>query len=386
MMQVGISAEFLGVKSCGPETYTRNLLYGLSQIEGKHQFFPYLAAPQARALVPPALNLTPRMVRPYSAWVRIPVTLPMELLRRPVDLFHAQQWGPLWGPCPLVVTIHDLSWKAVPQTYPKALRWRLSYLVKATVKKSLRVITSSRSTTDDLMRLYNVPAEKIRLIYPALDSTLAPVTDPEEISRVRASYSISRPYILYFGVIEPKKNVDRLIRAYVALRRERWIPHQLVIAGRAGWLSESIFALVDSLRLREDIIVTGEVPQHNVAALYSGAEVFAYLSSAEGFGYPPLEAMAYGVPVLAADRTSLPEVLADGALLVDPLNDGQVTSALRDLLIQDDLRKRLRMKGFERVRQFHPTAAARQVVAVYEECYAEIRGAKENFNRLSSAR
>ena len=371
-MRVGITAEFIGVKSCGPATYTRNLLVGLAGLTTAHQFYPYLATRAAFEQMPRVSHITPRMVGPYNAWLRVPVTLPLELLRQRVDLLHAQGWAPPWCPCPVVLTVHDLSWETTPQTYTRAMRWRLTLLVRTSVRRAVRIITSSRHSAQDLMRLYHVAHEKIRVIYPALDPTLTRVTDVDALARTQRRYGISGPYLLYLGVIEPKKNIDRLIRAYATLRERQAAP-RLVIAGRLGWLAQPIVELGRALARNGDILFTGKVAQEDIAALYSGADAFAFLSSSEGFGYPPLEAMACGTPTVVSNLTSLPEVVGDAALLVNPLDTEAIAQALSCLLNDVALRRHLQTAGYERSRQFQPERLASQVVAVYEECDAEAR-------------
>lgn len=367
-MQIGIAAEFVGVKSCGPATYTRNLLQGLAELETDHRFVAYLASERGRAMVPETATTTSRIVPPYNAWLRLSLSLPAELLRRPVDLLHAQGWAPPWSPCPMVATIHDILWETHPAAYTPALRWRLSRLVRHTARQALRVITSSHYSAGQLMRLYGVPAEKIRVIYPALSPAMASPASPAEVDRVRRHYGLTGPYILNLGVIEPKKNVDKLLLAYAALQRSGPLEHQLVIAGPTGWLAEPVLTMARGLGLGQAIRLLGEVPAADIAALYTGADVFAFLSAAEGFGYPPLEAMACGTPVLAANATSLPEVLGEAALLVDPLQPEQVQHSLERLCQEAALRQRLRSAGLGRVRDFQPAPLARQVVSVYEEC------------------
>ncbi len=370
MMRVGISCEFMGVKRNGTATYSRNLLRGLAQLGGEHEFYPYLSARAALPLVPGVAHMPPRMVYPYNAAIRLGLTLPLELLRRRVDLLHAQGWGPFWSPCSTVLTVHDIGWERFPEIYPRALALRLSYLVRASARRAIRIIASSHYTADDLKRLYQVPAEKIRVIYPATDPSIARVAEPAAIERVRARYGIPSRYILYVGSIEPKKNVHRLIEAYAALRRARPIEHSLVIAGKPLWLSKPIVDLPAQLGLEQHVVFTGPVRQEDLAALYSGADVFAFLGMYEGFGYPPLEAMACGTPVLAANRTSLPEVLGDAAVLVDPDRQDDVADGLARLLSDAELREQLCARGLRRAEQFQLVPHARQVLDVYAECAA----------------
>ncbi len=372
-MRIGVSAEFIGTKPCGIATATRNLLRGLAPLEGPHHFYPYLATRKATSLVPSTPFIHPRLVRPYASWVRVPFTLPLELLRHPVDLFHATSgWAPPWCPRPMLATIYDLSFETHPEAFPFFMRARLSFLVRRTAHQALVVITPSQHSANDLVRLYAVPPDKIRVIHLPLDPGLAPVADPVEIGRVRSLYGLARPYILYLGTLEPKKNVDKLIRAFAALRRERDLGHQLVIAGRPLYFARPIVDLARSLGLDRDILFPGPIPEQDLAALYSGADIFAFLSAYEGFGYPPLEAMAMGTPVLASNTSSLPEILGDAAALVNPSDQEQITRRLAELLTDPGLRSDLRARGFEHVRRFDPVALARQTVAVYEECFSQI--------------
>ncbi|HEU5097562.1 MAG TPA: glycosyltransferase family 1 protein [Roseiflexaceae bacterium] len=373
MIRIGISAEFMGAKRNGTATYSRNLLHGLAALHGEDQFYAYLSARSALPLLPEAGNIRPRMVYPYNAYLRLAAMLPLELLRRPVDVLHAQGWGPVWSPCPMVLTVHDIGWESFPEIYPKALALRLSYLVRSSARRAALIIASSRYTANDLQRIYQVPAEKIRVIYPSLSSDIARVEDPAAIEQARSRYGIPSRYILYVGSIEPKKNVHRLIQAYAALRRERQVEQPLVIAGRPLWLSQPILDLPAQLGIEGHVIFTGPARQEDLSALYSGADVFAFLGMYEGFGYPPLEAMACGTPVLAANRTSLPEVLGDAALLADPDREDDVAAGLARLLDDPELRAQLRARGLRRAEQFQLAPHACQVLEVYGECAARVK-------------
>jgi glycosyltransferase involved in cell wall biosynthesis len=372
MMRVGISAEFMGAKRNGTATYSRNLLHGLAALGSEHQFYPYLSARAALPLLPAVGNITPRMVYPYNAYIRLSATLPLELLRRPVDVLHAQGWGPVRSPCPMVLTVHDIGWESFPEIYPKALALRLSYLVRSSARRAEVIIASSRYTADDLVRIYGIPAEKIRVIYPSLGADIARVADPAVIEQARSRYGIPSRYILYVGSIEPKKNVHRLIQAYAALRRARQVEQPLVITGRPLWLSQPILDLPAKLGIERHVIFAGPARQEDLSALYSGADVFAFLGMYEGFGYPPLEAMACGTPVLAANRTSLPEVLGEAALLVDPDREEDVAAGLARLLDDAELREQLRARGLRRAEQFQLVPHARQVLEVYRECVSAL--------------
>lgn len=376
-MRVGITAEFLGQKLNGGATYQRDLLRGLAHLDGgRCHVYPYISTERARALVPAAPHITPRLVAPYSALIRLSVTLPAELLRRPVDLLHAASgWGPPWSSVPMVASIHDLSWERNPEIVSAPLRWRLAVLVRLTAHRAVRIITLSQHSADDLRHFYRVPAQKLRVVSPPFDpQPFVEAATSEEVARVSGCYGLTdQPYILYVGSIEPRKNVDKLIRAYAQLRKAGRIPHHLVVAGKALRLFRPTLELPAALGIERDVRFIGQVPQADLPGLYAGAAVFGFLGSSEGWGYPPLEAMACGTPVLVANKTSLPEVVGDAAVLTDPFQHDQVVGGLERLVTDEDLRARLCARGRERVHSFAPATTAHQVVAVYEEALAEAR-------------
>jgi glycosyltransferase involved in cell wall biosynthesis len=368
MKRIGISCEFIGTKLNGTATYSRNLLYGLAQLHGDQHYTAYLSSPLALPAVPQADHMTARMVLPYNAWLRIPVTMPIELLRHPVDLLHTQNWAPPWLPCPLVVTTHDVVWQSHPEMFPPGLGTRVRMLARRTSQRAQRVITSSHYSASDIMQQHGISAEKMRVIHLPVDPRMQRVEDPTQIASVCQRYQIDRPYILYVGSIEPRKNIGQLIRAFAQVRRTYNVPHQLVIAGKPLYLYEHDLALPAQLGIAGDVRFTGQVRDTDLPALYSGASLFATLPLYEGFGLPPLEAMACGVPVLAANTTSLPEALGDGALLVDPRRLELVAPLMAQMLLNSALQGEMRARGERWVRQFEPVRLARQVAAVYQEC------------------
>jgi glycosyltransferase involved in cell wall biosynthesis len=370
-MRIGISSEFVAIKHNGTATYSRNLLTGLALLAPDHTYVPYLSTPAALPLMPSAPHIQPQIVGPYNAWVRVPFTLPLALAHRPVDLLHTQNWAPPWLPCPLVVTTHDVVWEANPTMFPKGLGARVRLLARWTSRRATRIITSSRYSAADIARLHRVSPDNIRVIHLPIDPQIRRVHDHSALAALQARYGISRPYILYVGSIEPRKNIGGLIRAFAELRRSHDLPHQLVIAGKPVYLFEDDLALPGKLGIERDVIWAGQVPDADLPGLYSGASAFVTLALYEGFGLPPLEAMACETPVLAANTTSLPEALGDGALLVDPHRLDHVVPLLARLLTDEPLQREQRARGSAWVRQFEPARLARQVVDVYEECVAQ---------------
>jgi glycosyltransferase involved in cell wall biosynthesis len=191
--------------------------------------------------------------------------------------------------------------------------------------------------------------------------------DPIRAAAVRQRYGLPDSYILYVGTIQPRKNLDMLIEAYARLRGEGTTTKKLVIAGRKGWLFKTLFARISALGLEQDVIFTGFVLDEELPHLYDGACLFVYLSLFEGFGLPPLEAMARGIPVVTSDTTSLPEVVGEAGIMVSPRSLDGVVEGMRHVLTDADLAEKLRQAGRVRARQFSWERTARETLALYRQ-------------------
>lgn len=349
------------------ETYMRLLLRGLAETESEHVVRPYLAYPSALTRFKWPSNFQPRLVRPYTQWVRIPLSLPWELLRNPVDVLHVQNVLPPVCRARRVVTIHDLSFEIAPETFTRGYRLRLRTLVRLTARRADLIITSSRSSKDDLIRLYGVPQEKVRVVYLTHDPSFGPEPDEPGDSETRARLGIEGPYVLYVGRVEPKKRLDHLLRAYHMLKQDG-CEHRLVICGRRSWLSNPVYELVRELGLSDAVVFTEYVADDDLPALYRGAAVFVFLSRYEGFGLPPIEAMASGTPVVSTRGGSLGEVLGDAALFVESDQPTPTAGALAQVLMERDVADGLRRKGLLRAAEFSDYREfAKRTLAVYEE-------------------
>jgi glycosyltransferase involved in cell wall biosynthesis len=264
-----------------------------------------------------------------------------------------------------VVTVHDLGHRAYPDAHTFRQRLYLEWGTRGSVALAARVIAVSRATASDLQRAYAAPAGKVQVIHEAA-SPPTPAT-PQAMDAVRARYGLSRPYALYVGTIQPRKNLARLIAAYGRLHRDAPVGWDLVLAGGRGWLSESLYRQADGLGLAGAIHFPGYVPEAELPALLGGARFFCYPSLYEGFGLPVLEAQQMGVPVMTANNSALPEVAGDAALLVDPTDVDAIADAMLRLSQDEALRQQLIAAGYENVKRFSWEKAARQTLAVLEE-------------------
>ena len=383
-MHIAIDAHSVGAGLGGNESYIANLIEALAEIDTENRYTLYVTRREA---VERFTNRWPhvrvRLTWPHTPLVRIPLTLSAELRRRPVDLLHVQYTAPPLAPCPVVATIHDLSFEHLPETFKRRSRAQLRLTVRRTARMARAIIAPSEYSRRDLIETYELPPERVAVTPLSAAPHLAPVTDEAERRRVRELYGISVDYILAVGAIQPRKNLVRLIEAYADLRDARLqakLP-QLLLVGRRGWLYGETLDAVNRHSNDGDIRFTGYVRESDLPALYTDALCFVYPSYFEGFGLPVLEAMACGTPVVAGNRTSLPEVVGDAGLLVDPFDRSELARAIGRIIDDESLRHKLRARGLERAREFSWRETARRTLEVYERAVTrrQQQGAKNSF-------
>lgn len=270
--------------------------------------------------------------------------------------------------CKMITTIHDLSFERYPEVFSfKSRFWHRAIDVKKLARRSDAIIAVSEHTKRDLVELYKIPEEKINVIYSGISDTYGRVEDRETLERVRKKYCLPKEFILYLGNIDPRKNIENIISAYIGLDSffQRSKEKHLVIAGAPLEKSQKIFQL---MKKRKDTIhYIGYVDENDKAALYSLADIFVYPSLYEGFGFPPLEAIACGTPTITSYAASLPEVLHDSVIFIDPYNINDTQRAVQTLLEDEKIRHRLRDRGMKRLRQFQWSETARKVIGMFEK-------------------
>jgi glycosyltransferase involved in cell wall biosynthesis len=376
-MRIGIDAHAIGARQGGNETYITNLIKSLADIDGDNLYTIYLANAAAatqwrEGFTNRYRNFSVKLLPPPTPLVRVPVYLTYELFRRPVDVLHVQYTAPPFCRVPVVVTIHDLAFERMPETFTRRGSLQLKLTVRRTAKKAARVATVSEYSRQDLLSIYKLPPEKVVVTYNGVESGFTTqLSVPNEAEEVRRRFGVSRDFLLAVGSLQPRKNLVRLIRAYSRLRSEREdFRPQLVIVGRKLWLASEIFDEVKRQRWGDDVILTGYVADEDLPALYRAARAFVYPSLFEGFGLPPLEAMACGTPVVTSDVSSLPEITGDAALLIDPNDERALANALIEIVNNDRLRADLREKGIAQAKKFTWRDAAEKTLRLYQEAYA----------------
>lgn len=372
-LHIAIDAHSVGTGLGGNETYAVNLIEALAEIDSVNRYTLYVTKKQAlERFANRWPNVTLRLTLPHTPLVRIPLTLSVELRRRPVDILHVQYTSPPFTPCPIVNTIHDLAFEHLPETFNKRSWRQMRLTIRRSAQVAAHIITVSDFSRDDILRTYNIHPERVTTTPLAPSALFKPVLDSAELNRVRLKYGIIGDYILTVGSIQPRKNIPRLIQAYAALCNESRIEPlpKLVVVGKRAWLYRETLAAAANSAVRDQIIFTGYVPEEELPALYSSARCFVYPSYFEGFGLPTLEAMRCGTPTITGNRTCLPEVVGDGGLLVDPFDERAILEGIMRVLSDKQLRDELREKGLQRASSYDWKRTARQTLDVYEAVHA----------------
>ncbi len=366
-VRIGIDARKL--HDFGIGTYIRNLLRELARIDHDTEFVLLSRAADRNELTALGRNFRAVTETAGNYSVAEQIKIPLALKRERVDLFHAPHYVlPPLVSCRSVVTIHDCIHLMFPQYLPtRGAKTYAKVSIAMATRRATRVMTVSETSKRDIMNLFGTDASKIDVIYNSYDERFAVAPGDEEISRVRERYQLHEDFILYAGNVKPHKNLERLIEAF-HLVRERGLDHvKLVMIGDDISKYAALRRAVHQHQLHPYVRFLGYLPEGTLAAMYRLASVFVFPSLYEGFGLPPLEAMASGTPVVTSNVSSLPEVAGHAALLVDPHDPSAIADAICRVLTDDALAADLRTRGLARARQFSWEASVRRVREIYGE-------------------
>jgi glycosyltransferase involved in cell wall biosynthesis len=362
-MRIGIDARLTDYTIGGIARYTVQLIRALKALAPEHEL---LAIRSRRPKVPP-----PTISAHGEISVRTPphhrlerYSLSWELRSAGLDMLHTPDFIPPrprdWG---RVITVHDLAFLRFPWTVTGESRRYYGGIFRA-VREADAVIAVSHATARDLVELADAAPEKTHVIHEGVDDGLAPMDPDEARHGVAQRFGVEGRYALFVGTLEPRKNVPTLLRAFAQLHRD--FPVRLVLAGARGWLSEDIFRTLRDLALADGVAFLGPVPPEELRPLYCGAEVLVLPSLYEGFGLPPLEAMACGTPVVVSAAGALPEVVGDAGLVVNPEDPDDLAAALGWVLGNPAFQAELARRGLRRAEEFSWERAARETLAIYE--------------------
>ncbi len=366
-IHVGLNAHLLSqaqtYRGAGIHWYIYNLLLNLALVDQENRYTVFLG--DRHLLTNSGLTLRTSRLPTTHPLVRIgweQLVQPFVLHQEKVDLLHSLAFvTPLLSSCPSVITIYDLSFLLFPQGFKCLKRLYLTAFTPPSARKARCIITISESTRRDTIRLLEVSPKKVDVVYCGVGKAFRPLSE-REVASFRQKRGLPERFILFIGTIEPRKNVARLIEAYSRLGDKQV---KLIVGGAKGWLYKEVFARVEELGLTDDVLFPGYIPSDELPLWYNAAELFVYPSLYEGFGLPPLEAMACGTPVITSNVSSLPEVVGEAGLTVDPTDSEGLAEAMNQVLGDKALRQSMRERGLARASLFSWTKAARETIKVY---------------------
>ena len=383
-MRVGIDGNILTLRKTGIVEYAARIINGILASAPDVSFSVHLPTPLRRLHRKEDTVLRARqyIVDPAGKVAMYPQIFPPQKIQRKlwdfigypavesiigeIDVFHGMSYVlPPRRRAKGILTICDLTFLLFPEYHAQGMQ-SLARTIRRQAHSADAVIAISEHTRKDIVESLGVPDERVVVTLLAADEKYR-VLPRSEVLPVTFRYGIDGDYILYTGTLEPRKNVTAIIEAFNILKREMALPHRLVIAGRKGWLYDGLFKQIEELKLGRDVIFTDFVPDEDLVALYNGASLFVYPSLYEGFGLPPLEAMACGCPVVTSNTSSLPEVVGDAGLMVDPRRPEELAEAMARIIEDSALRAELREKGLKRAAEFSWRRCAEETLAVYRE-------------------
>jgi glycosyltransferase involved in cell wall biosynthesis len=362
---IGYDATALQIaRHSGVGNYTAQLLAALLDRADERQYALLANRPLNGETPPGTLGQVGRRFPNRSMWMQL--ALPRDLAALRPDLCHfTNSLAPLRAPCPLVITLHDMSLFVHASLHPLKSQLFVRPIIPLAIRRAAAIITVSYHARREIVDGLQVSPEKVHVIYEAAAPQFHVITDAAELDRVRQRYHLQKPFVLYVGNIEPRKNLTRLVAAFAQARRQQ-SDLELILAGQLGWKYASLLRAIEDLKLGSAVRRLGYVPDEDLPALYNLARVLAFPSLYEGFGLPVIEAMACGTPVLTSNGSSLAEIATGASILIDPLSVDDIAHGLVRLAGDDALHARLRTAGLARAAQFSWPRAAEETVRVYD--------------------
>jgi glycosyltransferase involved in cell wall biosynthesis len=373
-LHIAINAHLLAHTSsfrrAGVSFYIEQVLQHLGAIDQQNHYsiFTTRGLDGAALGLPANFRVRPSHVPTINPRVRIPweqFLAPLLLRQIKADVFHGTlNVVPFRCPVPSVVTIHDLAFIRFPHTFRWYNRTYLDAATRASAKRAARICAVSEHTKREVVGLLGVPPARVVVTPNAARQHFQP-PDPMLLEQFRTAKGLPAQFVLYVGTLEPRKNLTTLLEAYAQIARQHDAP--LIVGGGRGWKYGPVFERLEALGLRERVQFVGYLPEEELPLWYAAATLFVFPSIYEGFGMPPLEAMACGTPVVTSNTTSLPEVVGEAGLMVPPTDADALAAAMLRLLQDATLREELRARGLRRAAQFAWQQTAARTLAVYQE-------------------
>jgi glycosyltransferase involved in cell wall biosynthesis len=369
-MRFSVDAHSVGCHLTGNEVYIRNLLNEFAKLDRSSQFIAYVSKADAGSRLPAGVVTRSVSGNPFR---RLGMDLPLRLREDRPDLLHVQYTGPLFSKVPLVVSVHDVSFLECSQYFTRFRATQLKMTVRRTVERAAAVLTPSEFSRASILRHYRLDEAKVVVVHNAVASEFRPIDRQTAQALVERKFGIPGPFVLTVGDLQPRKNHLGLLKAFEeVVRAHPHLTHRLVFVGKETWYSKDLHRAVEQSGVAGRVHFTGFVEDADLVQFYGACELFVFPSFYEGFGLPILEAMACARAVASSNTTAMPEVADAAGILFDPGSTEQMARAIRDVLLDSELRTRLERLGSHRASLFSWERAAERTLDVY----ARVAGGK----------
>jgi glycosyltransferase involved in cell wall biosynthesis len=361
-MKIGIAARGLSESSGGVKQYIESITSAVLKIDSENEYYIFHNNYEDVNKFPAAKNI---VMESSSKMLWDYILLPKALRKYKLDIvIFPKNVVPFFIDAKFVVIIHDLAY-FMPElnAYPLLDTVYMRSMIKSSLKRADRVIAVSKNTKNDIIEIIGTDENKIEVVYEAADHKYRQVTDRSKLNYIKDQYKLGDKFIFYSGSLSPRKNMLRFLNAYNKIKDT--IPHKLVLTGGKSWKDKNVHELIG--QMGNSVIKLGHVPDEHMPLIYNLADLFVYPSLYEGFGLPPLEAMACGCPVISSNLSSIPEVVGDAAIMVDPYSTDEIADAMYEVLTDDELKHSMIEKGIKRSELFNWEKSAKEILGVYEE-------------------
>ena len=367
-MKIGIDARTIIGKRAGKGQYTYNLIKALTKIDKKNRYLLYFSKQPSVFDFQFPDNFKIKVISWPSLFWHL-ITL-VKLKKDKIDLFLAPTSYiiPALGFKKSVVVVHDLFSFFGLTSHQKKATLIERFTAERAFRQAEKIIAISENTKNDLINLFRINPNKISVVYLGVDQQFVSNLDKDKIDQILKKHKLPKEFFLFVSTLEPRKNVVRLIKAYHRLVINSWqLTTKLVIVGQKGWNYQEIFDTVDKLNLKDRVIFADYIKNRDLPYLYNQALAFVFPSLYEGFGLPVLEAMACGCPVITSNISSLPEIGSDAVLYVDPYNIDEIAGAMKEILVNKEMRKKLKEKGLRQAKNFSWEKTAKETLKILEK-------------------
>jgi len=369
-MRFAVDAHAIGRHLTGNEVYVRSLLNAFASRQRDCEIIAYISGTTPAGSVPQGIRTRRVALNPF---VRLGYDLSWKVRQDQPDLLHVQYTAPVACPVPVVATVHDVSYLEHPEYFPASRAWQLRMTVGRTVRTAARILTGTETARASILKVYGDLAEDKVVVVPyAAASEFRPVAREAAVRAVEERHQLGGPFILSVGDIQPRKNHIGLIRAFARLvKAHPQLKHDLVLVGKPTWFAAKVEEAARESGVADRIRFLGFVDDNELLQIYNACDVFVFPSFYEGFGLPALEAMACGRAVVCSDASALPEVVDGAAILFDPYSVDEMTRAIADVLLENELRARLERLGLQRAAHFSWQKTAEQTLEVFQSVVAQ---------------